>query len=282
MAKMLGAIPPTIPSDEVQVSPPMKLFVSWSGERSKAVASAFKHWLPDVFPGIEVWMSDHDIQAGSRWGTELEKILGECKLGVICLTRESLKSHWLTFEAGALSTAMTGSRVIPYLFQLRSPDVSPPLSQFQPVSADGEGTYKLLRSINDAFDKTMFDEERLKRVFSHWWPDLMNQLKEIEQHTEAYETAELRSDRDILEEILEMMRERGIRGLSGILNQILSIPNVRRIEVSKKIIAGSSTNALAVQITVEKKLPIDQIPKDQLIPKTIFGMPTDVVEGAFL
>jgi len=70
----------------------MKLFVSWSGDRSKDLASALKHWLPDVFPGLQVWMSDHDIDAGARWGAELEKEIGECKLGIICLTPESLQS----------------------------------------------------------------------------------------------------------------------------------------------------------------------------------------------
>lgn len=81
-----------------------------------------------------MWMSDHDIDAGQRWGLQLDAVLKECSLGIICLTPESLKSHWLTFEAGALSTAIDGSRVIPYRFQLNSPDVGPPLSQFQDVS----------------------------------------------------------------------------------------------------------------------------------------------------
>src|ERR1700730_4739337 len=111
----------------------MKVFVSWSGDRSKAVASALKHWLPFVFQGLDVWMSEQNIQAGAKWGTELGKALGECKLGIICLTPESLQSRWLTFEAGALSTAIDGSRVIPYRFQLRRSDISPPLSQFQDV-----------------------------------------------------------------------------------------------------------------------------------------------------
>lgn len=254
----------------------MKVFISWSGDRSKLVASALKIWLPDVFPGIQVWMSDNDIQAGARWGTELEKVLSECKLGIICLTPESLQSRWLTFEAGALSTAMTGSRVIPYRFQLRSPDVSPPLSQFQDVSADDEGTYKLVRSINDAFDSPLFDEERLRRAFDHWWPDLQTQLNQIQR----LEEKQIRSDREVLEEVLELVRQTGIRGLNSVLSQLLAIPNVHRIEIAKKEIAGTVTPTLALRITVAKKLPIAQIPPNQMIPKSIFGMPTDVVESA--
>jgi hypothetical protein len=207
---------------------------------------------------------------------ELEKVLGECKLGIMCLTPESLDSRWLTFEAGALSTAMTGARVIPYRFQLRSPDISPPLSQFQDVSADEEGTYRLVRSINDAFDKPPLDEERLRRQFEHYWDDLKEQLDAILHIAET----QIRTDREILEEILELIRQTGIRGLNSVLSQLLAIPNVRRIEVAKKEVAGSATNTLALRITVAKKLPIAQIPPDQMIPSSIFGMPTDVVESA--
>jgi hypothetical protein len=49
----------------------MKVFVSWSMDRSKKIANALQNWLPDVFQSLEVFMSDHNIQAGDRWGNEL-------------------------------------------------------------------------------------------------------------------------------------------------------------------------------------------------------------------
>jgi hypothetical protein len=254
----------------------MKIFVSWSGSRSKAIASALKQWLPDVFQGLAVWMSDHDIEAGERWGIELGTALRECKLGVICLTAESLQSRWLTFEAGALSSAIDGARVIPYRFQLRSADISPPLSQFQDVAADNEGTYKLVKSINDALGKPLAEEEKVKRVFEHWWPDLEAQLDSI-QHLEQ---SEARTEREILEEILDLARQTGIRDLNNVLSRLLSFPNVRHVEVAPKEVADTITNRLALRIIVAKKLPLAEIPHDQLIPATIFGLPTDVVEGS--
>lgn len=220
-------------------------------------------------------MSDHDIEAGERWGVELGTALRECKLGIICLTSESLQSRWLTFEAGALSTAIDGARVIPYRFQLRSADISPPLSQFQDVAADDEGTFKLVRSINDALGRPLAENEKLKRAFGHWWPDLKSQLGTIEH----IEPSEVRTDRDVLEEILELARQTGIRDLNNVLSRLLSSTNVRHVEVAPKQVAGVITNRLALRITVAKKLPLAEIPPDQLIPSTIFGMPTDVVEG---
>jgi hypothetical protein len=254
----------------------MKIFVSWSGDRSKAIASALKQWLPLVFQGLDVWMSDQNIQAGTNWGIELGKALGGCRLGIICLTPESLQSRWLTFEAGALSTAINGSRVIPYRFQLRSSDISPPLSQFQDVGADEEGTYRLVRSINDALDRQLKEEETVRKVFQKWWPDLKGQLDEIQ----VMERSETRSDRDLLEEILDLARQTGIRDLNTLLGPLLAAPNIRRVEVAPKQVAGATTSRLALRITVAKKLPLAQIPREQLIPPSIFGMPTDVVEGA--
>jgi hypothetical protein len=254
----------------------MKVFVSWSGDRSKTIANALKHWLPDVFQGIQVWMSDHDIPAGARWSDELGGELETSSFGILCLTPENLESEWVIFEAGALSKAMKESRVIPYLFQLRTSDVRPPLSQFRGVDANEEGTLKLVRSINDALGKPLSDDERTRRAFEHWWPDLRNMLAAIPSTA----TREIRADRELLEEILEIVRQSGIRDLNNLLGQILLSPNVRRIEVAPKQVAGQVSNRLALRITVAKKLPLAQIPADQVIPSSIFGMPTDVIEAA--
>lgn len=255
----------------------MKIFVSWSGNSSKSVANALKIWLRYVFPKLNVWMSEQNIQAGEKWGVELGKALAECKLGIICLTPESLQSRWLTFEAGALSAAIDCSRVIPYRFQLRTSDISPPLSQFQDVGADEEGTYRLVQSINDAFDKEWYgEEEELRTVFQTWWPKLKKDLAKV-QHIKP---SQIRTDRDVLEEILDLARKEGIRDLNVILAHLFVIPNVRRVEVAAKEVEGMITNRIALRVTVAKKLPVDEIPQEHLIPTSIFGMPTDVVEGA--
>lgn len=254
----------------------MKVFVSWSGERSRTIADALKQWLRDIFPGLHVWMSSNDVQAGARWDAVLGGELETCNFGVVCLTPENLKSLWLTFEAGALSKAVKASRLVPYRFELRESDVSPPLSQFQGVDADEAGTLKLVLSVNDALDQPLQDEARVKRVFEKWWPDLQQSLAKIP----CGPTVEKRSDRDLLQEILKIVRQGGIRDLNNLLGRILLLPNVKRIEVAPKQMAGENTQQLALRISVAKKLPRAQVPADQLIPSSIFGLPTDVVEVA--
>ena len=162
----------------------MKVFLSWSGVRSKAMAKALKGWLSDVLQDIDAWMSDSDISAGSEWGKELSSELQNSSFGVICLTPENTTSPWLLFEAGALSKSVESVRVVPYCFEIDPITVQYPLAQFQCVRADKEGTLKLVRSINGSLDNGL-PEDRLTRSFEVWWPNLEQSFKQIPKASSA-------------------------------------------------------------------------------------------------
>lgn len=183
----------------------MKVFISWSGERSKIMASLLSQWLPDMFQDLETWMSAHDLDAGLRWGNALNEQLEATNLGIICMTPENINAPWLLFEAGSLSKRMSQSRVIPYLLHLSATDVPFPLAQFQGVSASKDGTYKLLKSINEVRNPIM-EDERLRRLFEKWWPDLESALAKIPSSVPV--VAQQRTDRALLEEILQLVRQR--------------------------------------------------------------------------
>ena len=51
----------------------MRVFLSWSGARSKALALALHEWLPGVFQGLEVFMPEKDIEKGEPWLERIEK-----------------------------------------------------------------------------------------------------------------------------------------------------------------------------------------------------------------
>lgn len=68
----------------------MKVFISWSGPRSKAVAEALRDWLPDVMQALKPWVSSEDIRKGKQWNLELTRELEGTHVGVICLTPENL------------------------------------------------------------------------------------------------------------------------------------------------------------------------------------------------
>lgn len=159
----------------------MKIFLSWSGNRSRHLATAFKEWLPDVLQYIDPYMSAKDIQLGERWSTNIEDSLRSHDFGLIFVTPENIDAPWINFEAGALTKNLK-SRVIPILFEA---DVSilnnGPLKQFQSQkSLDKESILDLLVNINSAEqENTKLTSERLESSFNKWWIDLDNKIKAI-------------------------------------------------------------------------------------------------------
>jgi len=181
----------------------MKVFVSWSGPKSRLVASAIKDWLPDLVQSVDVFMSQHDIEAGSRWGNELGTQLQECNFGIICITPDNLLAPWLLYEAGCLGKSIDQSRVIPYRIGIAATDIAFPLAQFQNVNADKDGTLKLLESINSV-NPDKLESDRLKRLFERLWPDFEKKIAEADNVSEPPSTK--RTDRDLLEEIIQITR----------------------------------------------------------------------------
>ena len=60
--------------------------------------------------------------------------------------------------------------------------------------------------------------------------------------------------------------------------RLMSLSNVVAIGVGFKIAGGVQTNEPSVVVSVVKKLPVIQLPESARVPKTLGGMPTDVVE----
>jgi predicted nucleotidyltransferase len=84
-------------------------------------------------------------------------------------------------------------------------DVPPPLSLFQGVVADRDGTFRLANSINATMEMSV-DEVRFKRSFERWWPEFEVQLNSINNSSTQIL---LRTEREILEESIELIREIG-------------------------------------------------------------------------
>ncbi len=182
----------------------MDVFISWSGERSRCAAEALRTWLPKVINAIKPWLSVTDVEKGSRWSTDIASRLEQSKLGIICLTKGNLHSDWILFEAGALSKTLQNTYVCPLLFELQPADVKGPLAQFQATRAIKEEIRKLLQTINSAIGDQSLSEAHLSEAFDVWWPKLERQFGELPAE-EAHESP-ARPDREILEEILALMR----------------------------------------------------------------------------
>src|SRR4051812_44421684 len=109
----------------------MKVFISWSGQKSRDVAIVLRDWLPLVINSIDPFVSSEDISAGARWQGEIAGALEATNFGLVCVTKENQGSPWLNFEAGALAKAVDSSRVVPLAIDLKPSDIENPLGQFQ-------------------------------------------------------------------------------------------------------------------------------------------------------
>ncbi len=182
----------------------VKVFLSWSGDKSRAVALALHDWLPDMLKNVEPFVSSEDIDPGSRWQAEIAGQLESTSYGIVCVTRENQAAPWLNFEAGALAKAVESSRVIPLAVDLKPSDIEPPLGHFQAQPATEDGIHAVVRAINGACEPRL-EDARLEKAFAKWWPDLKEKLEAIEQATPT-PVGESRSDRELLEETLDTVR----------------------------------------------------------------------------
>jgi len=186
----------------------MKLFISWSGERSKAFAIALKEWLPLVLHFSEPWLSEADIEAGQRWADAVAKELEACNFGVLCVTRENLNSPWLLFEAGALAKSLDGARVTPLLLDIDFKEVSGPLAQFQAKKFEKKGMLELIQSLNQNAAQPVPDD-RYKQLFEALWPDLEKKIATIPKSATA--AKHQRPQSEVLEELVEAVRKMEVR-----------------------------------------------------------------------
>lgn len=182
-----------------------KVFISWSGETSKRIAEVFKEWIPAVLQMVEPYFTPNDIDKGARWSTEISEQLQESKVGIFCLTKENLNSKWMMFEAGAISKNISASSVCPILFDLDPSDVAGPLTQFQMAQFSKMEMLQLLRTINNVCGEEKLSDKTLDTVFEKWWGDLNGRINQIIIAGKS-NASKIRSDRDLIEEILFISR----------------------------------------------------------------------------
>jgi len=182
----------------------MDIFISWSGPRSEAVAKALHGWLPKIINAFKPWLSSADIDKGARWGTDVAMRLQEAKAGIICVTSSNLHSDWILFEAGALSKTLQNTYVCPLLIGLQPTDIKGPLAQFQATRTTKEDVLRLLKTLNTALVDAALTDSHIEEAFEVWWPKLEGELKKLPSEDSA--TSPQRSDRDVLEEVLSLVR----------------------------------------------------------------------------
>lgn len=164
----------------------MKVFISWSGEKSKKVAEELKEWIPCVLQSVEVFYSPEDIEKGENWDKKLTEELSECDYGIVCLTFQNWRSPWLNFEAGAIANSpKLDTRVTALMVDMEESDIKGPLKKYQTTKFEKKDIWELILDINKKTEKPV-EEKILKMTFEMFW-DLFN--KKIENIIEKDQSA---------------------------------------------------------------------------------------------
>jgi hypothetical protein len=184
----------------------MKVFLSWSGNRSKEVASLLSEWLCCVIQAIRPWISTRDLDRGSLWFGEINDQLKDTTVGIICLTQENKTRPWILFEAGALAKGLSTSRVCTFLIDLETRDIVDPLAQFNHTFPTRESILGLVKTLNNALGSNGLDIRILDQVFDTYWPHFESKFSDILEQTKSSEPSIPRPKEDVLSEILENTR----------------------------------------------------------------------------
>jgi diguanylate cyclase (GGDEF)-like protein len=181
----------------------MQVFISWSGEASQAVANELSKWLEHVVPNITTFVSTQDIDAGDRWEARISDELNASHHAVLCVTRDNQTAPWLLYEAGALGKLISRAKVIPYTIGFSPQELTiGPLSRFQGVPNDRNGTWELVRSLNRS-QTSPKEEAFVRESFDLWWPLLETKMRESTTVKPVAANQDTPSDRDLLLQLRE-------------------------------------------------------------------------------
>ena len=181
----------------------MKVFISWSGPRSQLLADAIREWLQDVVQSIVCFASTEDIRAGQRWNNEINASLEATDFGILCVTRENLRSPWLNFEAGALAKRLNNdSRVVPVTLGFSPSALEEPLRQFNGVTADELGMLRLVESVAESANSLM----NVEKSFNRWWPDMEEKILSIPDAEDLAASPKPPDAADMLRDVMGSLR----------------------------------------------------------------------------
>lgn len=229
----------------------MNIFIGWSGEYSREMARALKDWLRDLFKEFRVDVSLSD-NPGRIWLNELDNMLNCAGGGIMCLTRKSLLSTWLPFEAGRISARKKGF-VIPYYLDIDPNEITFPLGLFQALEANEDGTWDLVLKIYEELPGDRKDDDDFRKRFEDKWPTLFEKLKAISR-----EVATISGDSEL--QLFESAVKKGSNNYSKVKEIVRKIPDINQnqrfvIALCGSAAIGKSTFAdhLACELEKTKK-----------------------------
>lgn len=242
-----------------------KVFISWSGTLSQKLGEALRNWLPSALQYVKPYFSPEDIEKGAKWSAEISNELETSNIGIICLTRDNTDKPWILFEAGALSKSLEKSRVCTLLFGIEPSDVKGPLTSFQATRFIREDFKRLVTAINGAASDSRLEAPVLDNVFDMWWPRLEEEINTILSSNEKVSKKERRTERDILEELLELTRMNSSRSLRPNISERAVVELVESLDELQFILTHENEE-IGMQILKRLDRPLRYICMEAGVP----------------
>lgn len=110
-----------------------EVFISWSGEKANKYAKFLEDMLNRIFSKRAETFYSGNIESGAVWLDRINQALENSKIGIIILTKESMRKPWVNFEAGAIFKAnKENTSIIPVCVDISFKDLDDhPLRFFQ-------------------------------------------------------------------------------------------------------------------------------------------------------
>lgn len=233
----------------------MKVFLSWSGEKSRDIAELLDSWIRCVLQAVDPWISTKHIDRGSVWFTEIADQLQNTTIGIICLTKDNLNKPWILFEAGALARGLSASRVCTFLVDVLPTDIENPLAQFNHTLPNKESMKSLIYTLNNSLKENKLREDILNEVFETYWPKFEEKITSVLlEYPEKIETSHIRSNENILLEVLETTRsfDKRIRNIEMSVNHRPELhPNIARKRILEMLNLGIPEKIIIEELTIQ-------------------------------
>ncbi|MCZ4548199.1 hypothetical protein BS618_32955 [Rhodococcus erythropolis] len=186
----------------------LKIFISWSGRLSQEVAKVWHELLGELFDNVTPFMSEKDIEAGTRGLPTIASELRGSKFGIVVVTQQNLHSQWLNYETGALSKDINDPdlRVAPTLVDFQSEaDATGPISQFQATLLNHDGIAEILAQVARSVGA---DVTVVAKRFERAWDGDFKQRFDDAKVSHAQPVSRSRRDEtDKIDEILTLIRD---------------------------------------------------------------------------
>ncbi len=155
----------------------MNIFLSWSGNLSKAIASGFNEILPDVIQRVKPFFSPEKIGNGEVWFTSIVEALKASDLGIVFLTKDNFNEDWIIFEGGGI-IAKGWLYVILCDFTIAEFNKSECFFKKLNVTEfkNDHGMEDVFVSMKNRLGLTDIKDETIRRTFKHNWPAIKDKI----------------------------------------------------------------------------------------------------------